>query len=65
MWRVLYSNDVWRAVSCGKASAADYWDYVTRELGGRVPAELEPFKHNPFFTEELDKRVVLLARRLH
>ena len=65
VWRVLYSNDVWRSVSCGKASAEDYWDYVTRELGGRVPAELEPFKYNPFFPEELDERMVLLARQLH
>jgi len=63
--RLLYGNEVWRAVSIGKASAEDYWDYVSRELGGRVPTELEPFKHNPFFPEELDKRVVLLARRLH
>jgi len=65
VWRLLYGNEVWRAVSCGKASAEDYWGYVTRGLGGRVPAELEPFKHNPFFPEELDKRMVLLARRLH
>ena len=65
VWRLLYGNEVWRAVSCGKASAEDYWDYITDELGGRVPAELEPFKHNPFFPEELDKQMVLLARRLH
>ncbi len=63
--RLLYGTEIWRAVSCGKASAEDYWDYVTSELGGRVPAELEPFKHNPFSPEELDKRMVLLARRLH
>ena len=61
--RLLFANDAWRAVSSGKASAQDYWDHVTSELA-KVPPALEPFKYNPFAYEELNQRVVRLAKRL-
>jgi len=37
---------------------------ATDALGGRVPALLEPFKHNPFAYEDLNQRMITLGRRL-
>jgi len=63
--RLLFSGEHWWAVSTGTASADEYWDHIRLALGGQVPAVLTPFKHNPFAYEGLNKRMTVLARRLH
>jgi epoxide hydrolase-like predicted phosphatase len=62
---LLFTGEHWWAVSTGKMSAEEYWQCVSNWLGGRVPASLEPFRHNPFAYEELNKRMIALGRRLH
>lgn len=62
---LLFSGEHWRAVSTGRISAEEYWQHIHNALGGRVPAVLEPFKHNPFAYEELNGRMIALGRRLH
>lgn len=61
----LFTGAHWWDVSTGKMSADEYWKHVTHALGGRVPEVLEPFKYNPFAHEELNKRMIILGRRLH
>ncbi len=62
---VFHSGDHWYDVSTGKTSAQEYWGRVQELLEGRVPAELEPFRYNPFAYEALNARVVHLMRWLH
>jgi putative hydrolase of the HAD superfamily len=63
---LLFAGEVWWAVSTGRITAEEYWRQVVQALGGQtLPAALEPFQHNPFAYEELNRRMVALARRLH
>jgi putative hydrolase of the HAD superfamily len=62
---LLFAGEHWRAVSTGTISAEEYWQRIHNALGGRVPAVLEPFKHNPFAYEQLNGRMIAIARRLH
>ena len=61
---LLFTGEHWWAVSTGKISDEEYWQHVTDALGGRVPALLEPFKHNSFAYEDLNQRMITLGRRL-
>jgi len=62
---LLFTGEDWWAVSTGEISAEEYWHRVHNVLRDRVPASLEPFKHNPFAYEELNMRMITLGRRLH
>jgi putative hydrolase of the HAD superfamily len=62
---LLFAGQHWWAVSTGKVATEEYWEAVRNVLGGRVPAELEPFEYNPFAYEGLNQRMIRLARRLH
>jgi epoxide hydrolase-like predicted phosphatase len=62
---LLFSGEHWIAVSTGRASLDEYWKTVCTALDGRVAAELEPFRENPFAYEELNQRMVALAKKLH
>jgi epoxide hydrolase-like predicted phosphatase len=61
---LLFAGQHWWDVSTGRISAEEYWRHVREALGGRVPASLEPFKHNPFAYEPLNGRMIALAKRL-
>ncbi len=63
--RLLFTGEHWWAVSSGKTSTDEYWQYISDRLGAKIPAVLEPFKYNPFAYEELNGRMTALARRLH
>ncbi|MBC7233287.1 MAG: HAD family phosphatase [Chloroflexi bacterium] len=62
---LLFAGEHWLAVSTGKISAEQYWQAIGKALNGTVPAELEPFRYNPFAYEELNQKMVALGRRLH
>nr|MBC7244387.1 HAD family phosphatase [Chloroflexota bacterium] len=62
---LIFAGEHWLAVSTGKISAEEYWQSIRAALGSTVPTVLEPFQYNPFAHEELNKRMVALARRLH
>ncbi len=62
---ILFTGANWWDVSTGRTSADEYWQHVTHALGGKIPEMLEPFKYNPFAHEDLNKRVITLARQLH
>jgi epoxide hydrolase-like predicted phosphatase len=63
---LLFAGEAWWAVSTGRITAEEYWQQVVQALGGQtLPAVLEPFQHNPFAYEELNHRMIALARRLH
>jgi putative hydrolase of the HAD superfamily len=62
---LLFTGEHWFAVSTGRASVDEYWKEICATLDGRVPVELQPFKENPFAYEELNLRMVALAKRLH
>jgi len=62
---LLFAGEVWWAVSTGKITAKEYWQQVIQALGDQpLPAALEPFQHNPFAYEELNQRMIAVARRL-
>lgn len=62
---LIFAGEHWLAVSTGRISAEEYWQAISKALDSAVPAELEPFRYNPFAYEELNKSMVALARRLH
>jgi len=62
---LLFAGQHWWDVSTGRISAQEYWWHVREALEGRVPVPLEPFKYNPFAYEQLNGRVIALAKRLH
>lgn len=65
LFTLLFAGEHWFTLSTGRISAEEYWQAIVKALDGAVPAELEPFRYNPFAYEELNKRMVALGRRLH
>ncbi len=62
---LLFTGEHWFAASTGRASVDEYWKTICAALDGQVPAELQPFKENPFAYEELNRSMVAIAKRLH
>jgi HAD superfamily hydrolase (TIGR01509 family) len=62
--QLLFAGEHWWGVSTGRISEDEYWRPIVDRLEGKVPEALKPFKQNPFAYEELNQRVVALARAL-
>ncbi len=61
---LLFAGEHWWRVSTGRISEDEYWRSVVAGFGSHVPAELEPFHHDPFAYEPLNLRTISMMRSL-